>query len=52
MDARSEAIFSFLAALLVLISALLDARVAAAIAVILLLVFSIYKYVGAHHQQE
>lgn len=49
MNARSEALFGLLAALLILFSALVDPLVSASIAVILLIIFSIYKYVSSQN---
>lgn len=50
MNARSETLVSVGAALLVLLSAMVDPLVSASLAVILLFVFSLYKYISSHRR--
>ncbi|HRW11258.1 MAG TPA: hypothetical protein P5121_39435 [Caldilineaceae bacterium] len=51
MNARIEATMSMIAALLVLLSAMLDPRLSATLAILLLIAFSIYKFVDAWRGQ-
>ena len=52
MNERNEGILSIIAALFVLFSAMLDPRISAALAVILLAVFALYKLMHKRGAKE
>jgi len=49
MTDRSEGILAIIASLLVLFSAMIDPRISAALALLLLLAYSVYKLVFVKH---